>query len=155
MASDYFEGVKERFKLYFPFFLKATGITFIVIFVLALLPDEYQVKTKDGGEISIKKENVNCKREIWPPFTAYNSTLSFDTGRDKSGNLVKKKEVKKINTYAYECNVYGVKEDLIGYESIYKKSSYCLKDNRNSIPCKAAVYHNIIAIDEMDLYKLK
>lgn len=185
MSNEYFEGVKERFKLYFPLVLKSTGIGFVILLIIGLFPWEYQVKTKDGGKISIKKENVSCKKKAWPRYRPYTTKLGFDTGKpNKSRKLYKKylkannpeqynkefpgklpksmnpynkstpKEKNKIS-FAYECAVYGTKESLIGNESIYKSSEYCFGGRRNSIPCEAASYHDIIKSSEMILYKLK
>ena len=185
MSNEYFEGVKERFKLYFPLVLKSTGIGFVILLIIGLFHWEYQVNTSDGGKIYIKKENVKCKKIQYPKYTAYNPTMSFDTGRVNSDKLAyrnwllengrieeykkevreeerrlreiayrkKKYEVKPSDTLAYECSVKGVKENLIGNESIYKKSNFCFKTD--SIPCKAAHFYDILSINDMVLYGKK
>ena len=124
---------------------------FLSLFLLALvLPNEanasfwstFNIKTKDGGNIVVKKENVSCKgpfdlREVW----------------DKEG--WPRLKTGWTENFFYECQAYGVKTNLVGNQSVINNMHRCFgKEKSNGWICGAAQKFKIYPYWELKAWEV-
>ena len=166
MTSDYFEGVKERFKLYAPRFIW-TGVGLLAIFVgLGLFEgDNFRVLTckSRAKYIAYKTDSGRLYEydefeEAWVPkkLTEYNSKNSggayFKSSSSEdiklnsvfvNGNLKIKKVIRKRGSM-YGLNSTGMgsvtdytdNEVTVVYDAKKEKETYTVSENGKQYTCK-------------------